>query len=152
MNYKFFIIIIILTSSFGISQNIYDTKIGDCETSRFSLESEKETAKIDDSQLFKVIHNALDEDVHNKLRGLLKLQIIVYTDGSSCLLSYENDTNIDKKDLNLNQLKSLIGSELEWNQLEESVSVLLEVKFKKKKTKLFRYGMQGSLGWHRLKK
>ena len=147
-----FCLAILLTSYISSSQNIYDTKIGNCETSRFSLESEKETAKIDDSQLFKVIHNALDEDVRNKLRGLLKLQIIVYTDGSSCLLSYENDTNIDKKDLNLNQLKFLIGSELEWNQLEENVAVLLEVKFKKKKTKLFRYGMHGGLGWHRLKK
>ena len=144
--------ILLIAVQNGISQNIYDNKLGDCDTSRFGLESKVEQAKIEDSKIIDAIKNSLNEKAFQKLRGVLKLQIIVYTDGSSCLFSYENETNLKASELDIDYIKTAVDTDLVWNKVEENVTALLEINFKKRKTVIRRMGIHGDLGWHILKK
>ncbi|PPK95585.1 hypothetical protein LY01_01176 [Nonlabens xylanidelens] len=152
LRYLIITCVLLTTVQHGISQNIYDNKLGDCDTSRFGLESKVEQAKIEDSKIIDAIKNSLNGKAFQKLRGVLKLQIIVYTDGSSCLFSYENETNLKASELDIDYIKTAVDTDLVWNKVEENVTALLEINFKKRKTVIRRMGIHGDLGWHILKK
>ena len=150
---KSIILFIILFAIFRntYSQNVYKEKLKNCDTKVFALESQKKTAKIDDKELIKFISKITPDDIRKKIRGTLKIQIIVYKDGTSCLFSYENETNIKSSELKIEEFKKLVDSSLIWNNGIENVAALIEIKFKKKKIELNRFGMDGISGWHKLK-
>jgi len=148
------ILFIILFTTFynTYSQNVYKEKLKNCDTKVFALESEKETAKIDNKELIKFISKITTVDIRKKIRGTLKIQIIVYKNGTSCLLSYENETNIKSSELKIKQFKNLVDAKLTWTNGIKNVAALIEIQFKKKNTKINRFGMDGKSGWHKLKK
>ena len=103
------------------------------------------------NKLIEFITSIIPDEVRDKIKGTLKLQIIVYKDGTSCLLSYENETNIKSKNLKIMTVKNLVDSKLVWTNGLENVAALVEIKFKKKGVLLKRLGMDGISGWHELK-
>ena len=145
-------ILFIFICNIGFSQQWYDEKYSDCDTSKFTLESKRLSASMDDKDLMKFLTTHLSFENNEKLKGILKLQIIVYTDGTSCLLSYTNDTNWNDTQISLVELKENIATDLVWTNEVENVSVLLEIKFKRNKISFKRYGMDRTSGYHVLKK
>jgi len=152
MTKKFLLLFFSLASFYLYSQNVYKEKFEDCSTKKFALESETETAKKDKNALIKLITQNIPENIQKKLRGKLKLQIIVYKDGTSCLLSYENSTTVNTDQLKIEKIKDIVDSKLVWINENKNVSALIELQFKKKKIVLKRYGMNAKSGWHELKK
>ncbi|NRB60444.1 MAG: hypothetical protein HRU50_10970 [Winogradskyella sp.] len=130
------------------AQNIYKEQLEGCDTKMFALESETKTAHIDDTEIIKALSTLIDDTQRNKIKGKLKLQIIVYTDSSSCLLSYENDTNMKTTNLNIEEFRAYINENLVWTNKDKNVAALIEIKFKKKKVVIERLGMDGKRGWH----
>lgn len=145
-------IILFITLFNSYSQNVYKEKLRNCNTKHFALESKKKIAKINDNELIKFISKITTNDIRKKIRGILKIQIIVYKNGTSCLLSYENETNIKSSELKIEQFKNLVDSNLIWVNGIKNVATLIEIKYKKGKIKLNRFGMDGISGWHKLKK
>jgi len=146
------LIIILFTTSFNsYSQNIYKEKLKRCNTKQFALESKNKTAKIADKELIKFISQITTDNIRKKIRGTLKIQIIVYKNGTSCLLSYENETNIKSSELKINEFKTLVDSSLIWENGIENVATLIEIKYQKKKITFTRFGLNGITGWHKLK-
>lgn len=135
----------------SLAQHWYDVHLDSCNTARFALESKTETARINPDTLKDFfLENSKIKEL-KKLKGILRLQIIVYSDGTSCLLSYTNDTNKTPEEIGIINLKEAINNKLKWNIEEESVSVFLEIKFKKNKLSFTRLGFDANLGRHRLK-
>lgn len=134
------------------AQNVYKVKLEGCDTERFALESQRATTTVEDDILLKFVTKHLSPEVRAQLRGILKLQILVYTNGSSCFLSYENETNASRADFNIPAMKTAIDAELTWSPPEKNIAALIEIRFSKKKAIIKRYGMHGALGWHELKK
>lgn len=125
--------------------------LGECNTERFALESVERTAEIENHQLIESLSKLISSEQRKKIKGNLKLQIIVYKEGNSCLFSYENDTNIKSLEMNFEVFKNFIDSNLKWKNGKENVAALLDVEFKRKKIEFTRLGMNGNIGWHELK-
>ena len=134
------------------AQNVYPLNFEGCNTSQFALESKNETAKIEDKLLTDAITKHLDAKTLKKLRGYLNLQVIVYEDGSCCLLSVENKANQSNNKLDFKQMKNNIDTGLSWKNGTKNVAALIEVKFKKQQIFIKRYGLDANRGWHTLKK
>lgn len=128
-----------------LGQNIFSEVFPGCNTDRFSLESDSTTAKITDEKLVSIITSAFPEKVKNKIEGSLTLQIIVDYDGSSCLLSVKNETNIKTKKLNL---KETIKNNLKWKIDNKKVSAIVLLLFEDKTVKVLRLGMNANKGVH----
>ncbi|ARN71090.1 hypothetical protein BST91_05205 [Nonlabens tegetincola] len=130
---------LILLLFFGIynvfAQSIYKVNLGNCNTQRFALESVDKIAEIENQELIKSVAKLITPEQRKKIRGILKLQIIVYKEGNSCLLSYENETNINSLELDFDKFKDFIDSNLEWKNGKQNVAALIEIKFKRKKLK-----------------
>lgn len=146
----FFLTIFSLLTITVTAQNIYPEVLEGCDTARFALESKEETAKKPKSLLIGFVTDNLAQE-KDQIRGELYLQIIVYKDGSSCLLSVENKTNFSSEELNIAKLKKNIDEELKWENGVENIAALVVLNFQKDKILLKRIGMHGDLGWHELK-
>ena len=145
---KIFVIAVFLIFGVSQSQNIFDEVFEGCDTSRFALESEVVSIKKDHSEILEVITSAFNDDIKRKIRGEIKLQVVVGLDGKSCLLSLENKSNIK---LNGLDLKNVIDENLIWEIPEERVSPIIRINFKKRKIIINRLGLNGNIGWHKLK-
>ena len=129
------------------AQHLFKEHYDECTTERFALESEIENAKIDEQKIVALLLKDLDEKQLKRLKGKLTLQILVDTDGTSCLLSVENEINIKSKVLNLkDKISSLI-----WIAPEKKVAAIVAIRFKKGKYEVKRLGMNADLGVHTLK-
>lgn len=135
---------------FSVSQfqNIFDEVFEGCDTSRFALESEIVRVKISHSKIINVVTSAFSDDIKRKIRGKIKLQVVVGLDDESCLLSIENKSNTK---FNVLDLKNIIDENLIWEIPEERVSPIIRINFKKKKIIVNRLGFNGNIGWHTLK-
>lgn len=152
MKKKLTIILILFLGVLNIySQSVYKEKLGKCNTERFALESVERTAKIENHELIKSISKLISNEQRKKIKGKLKLQIIVYKEGNSCLFSYENDTNIKSLEMDFEGFKNFIDNNLKWKNGKQNVAALLEIKFKRKKIEFTRFGMNANIGWHELK-
>ncbi|MGK4566975.1 hypothetical protein [Flavobacterium sp. 3HN19-14] len=82
-----------------------------------------------------------------KIRGVLRLQVIVDIDGSSCLISVENKTNIKTSKLDL---KTNVDKNLIWGKQAEKISPLIVLNFTGDNVVVTRFGL-GKQGIHELK-
>jgi hypothetical protein len=124
------------------AQNVFPNKFDACITDRFGLEKDSLEARIDSKYLINTVLSGIDEKYKSKLNGILKLQIIVNTDGKSCLISIENNTNIKTSKLNL---KKTIDDNLIWNiNQKNKVSPLIILKFNSNSVQLKRIGVSGN--------
>ncbi len=131
------------------AQNLFPEKFAGCNTDHFALESKVEDAKILPSVLMMIVTQKFGDENLKKISGILKLQIIVDTDGKSCLLSVENGTNVETSQMNL---KETIDQNLIWQKPSQKVAALVFLKFEGGKMYMKRMGLDGNLGWHELSK
>ncbi|RZJ71383.1 hypothetical protein [Flavobacterium sp.] len=142
--------ILLFCVGFAKAQNIYPTKFAGCNTDHFTIESKVESAKIEQSELIKVVSEAIGSEKMAKIEGILMLQIIVGKDGKSCLISLDNKTTIPTEEL---KIKDMIDSKLVWKVAPEKLSTMISLRFSSGKIKeIKRYGLHGDLGFHELKK
>ncbi len=142
---------IFLLGNTATAQNFYPEKFEGCDTQQFALESDSVYAKKDKEQLIQLLTGSMDEKALSKTFGVLRVQIIAYEDGSSCLISYENNTTLDEETLNMAKIKETIDSELVWDEVLKACSPLMELKFRRKKISLKRIGFNGKKGMHELR-
>ena len=149
---QYFVIIIFIFFIFdeSLAQNIYPEKMEGCNTEHFALESDSTTAKKDSRDIIELVTRNWQPEITDKIRGVLKIQVIAYEDKSSCLISFENNTNINNETLNLHKMKTLIDNELIWDEVDKTVSPMIELKFNKDQIILSRFGMNGKKGFHKL--
>ncbi len=149
MNRFITILILILATGFvAKTQNIFPEAFLDCDTEQFALESDTTNARISGQVLIDVITKDFSRKTRNSISGRLALQIIVYMDGRSCLLSMENDTNISSDKL---KIKPAIDNELKWEVPTKVVSAIVMLHFDKNDIRVQRFGMNTKRGgWHEI--
>lgn len=138
-----FILLLAFYSLTANAQNIYPEKFAGCNTDRFALEKDSIRTKIDMKYFINTLLSGIDAKNREKLSGALSLQIIVDTDGHSCLISIENETNISTDKLNL---KATIDNSLIWQKPKQKVSPMLMLKFNPVSVQYKRIGMNGKAG------
>ncbi|OWW24540.1 hypothetical protein B4Q04_14580 [Zobellia sp. OII3] len=143
---KIVIILLILSANQIYCQNIFTEKFDLCNTTYFETESDSVLAK-PISDFVNVIATNLNDDKVKTIRGILSLQIIVDEDGRSCLLSVENNTNIETDEL---FLKTSIDDNLLWHKLNRQVSVIVAIKFYGNEVEIKRIGISKEKGFHEL--
>ena len=143
-----FLILLLLSGYNTFSQHLFTKKYDGCDTKTFSLESDSVTAKVSDRVIMDIVASAIDPKAITKISGDLLLQILVNEDGSSCLLSLENRTNVRTKKLNL---KEAIDQQLTWSPIDEKVSAIVSLKFVDQNIGMKRLGVNGHTGIHELK-
>lgn len=144
---KLFYIITIFLSLKSFSQNVFPEKFSGCITDQFALESDSIIGVTDFKKIIKIVYSSLDEKSKSKINGELSLQIIVNKDGSSCLISLKNDTNIKSSKL---KLKETIDSNLKWEIPFKKVSPLIILKFNSDTIIYRRLGVNLKKGNHNL--
>lgn len=127
-------------------QNIFDEKYVSCDTEYFKTESDTISVEMA-SDFVKTLSSNFDDETVKKIRGILSLQIIVGTDGKSCLLSLDNETNIETSKL---AIKSIIDENLLWKKPKEKVSVIVAIKFYGNAVEVKRLGISKEKGFHEL--
>jgi hypothetical protein len=130
------------------SQDVFPEKFEGCITDHFALESDTAIARHDVAEFVQQMKNWLGEQVAASPRGTLKLQIIVNLDGSSCLLSVENSTNVKTRKM---KLKEFVDQHVKWTPPSEKLAALVVLEFTKFGIGYRRMGMNGKKGWHYLK-
>ena len=136
-----------VSATIVLGQALFPEKFEGCNTDQFGLESDTATAKIADQHLISTITASFDEKTMSNINGKLTLQILVNLDGTSCLLSLKNDTNIKTSKMNL---KTVIDRQLQWDEVDEKVSPVILLIFSKKGIAFKRLGMNRKKGVHEL--
>lgn len=73
------------------------------------------------------------------------MQVIVDTQGNSCLLSIKNKTNYQTGELNLS---NVVNDNLKWKNSDTlKVSALISIKFEEKRRTIKRIGYEFGEGW-----
>lgn len=143
---KTLVIIAVLFLPQAYSQNIFEEKFDDCNIGYFKTESDTTSVEMV-SDFVKMLSTNFDDETVKRIRGILSLQIIVDTEGKSCLLSLENQTNINTVKLGV---KSIIDNKLLWEKPKETVSVILATKFYGNVVEIKRIGLSKEKGFHEL--
>ena len=143
-----FVAALLLFSLHGKAQNIFPEKFTGCNTDHFSLEHDSIEVKKSADELLNGITQHFTPETKKKIRGELKLQVIVDLNGNSCLISVENKTNMTTSELDL---KTNIDKNLIWDKPTEKVSPLIVLNFKKGTILIRRFGLDGNTGFHELK-
>lgn len=139
-------ILVILITVQAQSQHIFKEKFEECNTDYFKTESDTTSVEMA-SDFVKTLSSNFDDETVKKIRGILALQIIVGTDGKSCLLSLDNETNIDTSKL---AIKAIIDEHLLWEKPKEKISVIVATKFYGNAVEIKRLGISKEKGFHEL--
>ncbi|WP_040252094.1 hypothetical protein [Psychroserpens mesophilus] len=142
---RLLILIFILTNSGIQAQNLFNEKFEGCNTDRFGTEQDSIKVRPTEKDIVYVLENNLNKESIKKIRGLISFQIIVDLDGKSCLVSVDNETNISTTKLNL---KEIIDQNLIWQKPTEKTSVIVAIKFHRKKVEKKRIGMNRKKGFY----
>lgn len=148
MKFLFSLAFVFCFSLFGSAQNIFPEKFEGCSTDRFTMEKDTVSVKLQSTEIARVLEKAIDSKSRAKIKGGLLLQVIVDTDGNSCLISIKNDTNIPSRKM---KLKEVIDAELIWEKPKEKVSPMISVSFRGDSLYITRLGLGGDKGIHELK-
>ena len=141
------IILLFLTfSSFG--QNMFETKLSDCNANSFFLEGSEIYAQKDISELLKEILNDIDSTKITKIKGEIKIQIYVDENGNVCCISMENNLNIVGKKIDF---AKIIESSTKWSSpIREgkatAICTILRLEFTNDKIIIQRQGYNRKLG------
>lgn len=130
------------------SQNLFDIKFDNCNTDKFIFEKDTMSAIVGDSLLVAVLTSGFEESIRKEIRGTVSLQIIVNTEGKSCLLSAKNESNIGIEKLHL---KKSVNDNLVWEKPKENISTLVLLRFEKKGLIIKHLGMVADEGLQELK-
>lgn len=127
------------------AQHLFSTTFQDCVTDQFALESDTINAGLSSVDFVEGIMEQLKSEVKKKIKGELIFQILVDKEGNSCLLSFDNKTNIRTKKLNF---KKWIDHNIKWNAPSKKVSAIISLKFIGERVDYSRIGNNGNKGWH----
>lgn len=145
---KIWLLIIFLIFQVRVySQELLPEKFAACDAPSFLLESDTTVARISDDKLIAIIVSGFEKNVKTKIAGVLQMQIIVDSNGNSCLLSIKNKTNIKTEALNL---KNTIDQKLKWNRPMQGVSTLVVLYFEATQISLKRFGYSSEYGWQEI--
>ncbi len=133
----FFTTLLLVVVQTAFSQNVYPEATNHCYLDQFLLESDAIIAKNDNEKIIEAITGNWDDKIKNKIEGVIGLQILVDNRGSSCLVSYRNDTNQKVKKLNL---EANVNDNLKWPRQPKKVSAIVVLEFKKGKITARRMG------------
>lgn len=142
------LLFILLTCLNVNAQNLFPEKFEGCDTSRFTIEKDFEKVHAGVPEIINVIKKGLDNKTQRQIKGIIQLQVLVNTDGTSCLLSLKNETNIAIEKLNL---KKVIDERLVWNKPEEMICAIISVSFRSGMIGIARLGLDTENGYHDLK-
>ena len=142
MKNLFFFVFFFFFNSNCKAQNVYPEKFSGCITDHFALEKDSLVGKTDINQLIKIVLSSLDDKSKSKIEGVLSLQIIVNLDGSSCLISMKNETNIKSSKF---KLKDVIDT-IKWEIPIKKISPLIQLKFNPNSIQYRRLGINGNKG------
>ncbi len=135
-------------TTFVNAQALFPEVYKGCNTATMTLESDTATITKEPKEIANLLIDNISEQVMRKLAGRITMQIIVYSDGSNCVFSIENESNIDSKELNL---KPIFDNNLSWNTHDQlPISVLIELDFNKGKLNYRRLGVSTEKGLHEL--
>ena len=148
MRFIFILTFVFCFSLFGTAQNIFPEKFDGCNTDRFAMEKDTVSVKLQNAEIARVFEKAIDSKSRAKIKGNLLLQVIVDTDGNSCLISIKNDTNIPSGKM---RLKEVIDAELVWEKPKEKKSPMISLNFSGNALYITRLGLGGDKGIHELK-
>lgn len=133
---------LLLSFNYFQAQNLFPLKIEGCQTDKFELEKDSIKANIGTRKFIDIICSNLNSEDLSRIKGVLKVQIIVYKDGSSCLISFDNKTNIKTSKFNL---KKTIDEKVKWEtKSDEKISPLIILNFSKKSILFRRIGISGN--------
>ena len=127
------------------SQHLFEEKFEGCETSHFVVEKDKITVTPKED-IINILSTNFDKVVVEKIRGVLSFQILVYKNGESCVLSLQNETNIETDKLNL---KEILENNLSWSKPDENKTAIVSIKFFGDSVGLKRIGMNDK-GFHEI--
>jgi hypothetical protein len=146
MNRFLFLILIIniLFIPLTGSQNLFSNKFDDCISDKFSIEKDHIEVFVK-SDLANILVNNFDNHTVKTIKGTLSLQVLVNEKGESCLISFENKTNIQSDKL---RLKQIIDTNLFWYIPKEKVSAIIVINFLGNKLQILRFGLSSEKGYH----
>jgi len=146
MRKNLWLLLIVLIANTIKAQSLFPEEFDGCNTTHFIIEKDTATVHANIVDMTKIFKNGLNNKVQKQIKGIIKLQILVDTEGNSCLLSLKNETNIQTEKLNL---KEIIDSKLVWNKPESMMSVILYISFKSGMMGFARLGLDEK-GFHKL--
>jgi|GEM_PF-2752491 len=144
--YLSFFLLFLTLSSFG--QNMFETKLSDCNANAFFLEGSEVFAQKDISVLLTEILNNIDSTKISKLNGEIKIQIFVDEFGNVCCISMENNLNKVGKKIDF---AKIIESSTKWSPpIREgkttSICTILKLAFTNDNITIQRQGYNRKLG------
>jgi ligand-binding sensor domain-containing protein len=86
-------IVVFLANNFSTAQNLFQTKLENCNTEKFCLDCGDEKASYKSDKFEKLLER-LNKSLNLKgIKGLLKLQVLVDSKGKGCVLSHTDKSN-----------------------------------------------------------
>ncbi len=139
-----------LFSQSALAQHLFPEKYYRCNIAGMTLEQDTAKAKKDPSEFIELFTSSTPEATRRRLEGRLTMQIVVYQDGSNCLLSVENNTTVTTEDLGL---KTMIDKKLRWFPHKDLyISTIVELTFDGAGEVVYRrLGFDFDRGLHELK-
>ena len=139
---------LVFLSSISLGQNMFETKLDDCNASKFFLEGKEIFAQKDMSVLLTEITSRIDSASLTKLRGQLKIQIYVDTLGNACCLSMQNELNRFGEKIDF---KKIINNYTKWTPpIREgkltSICTIIRLEFADDNIIIERQGFNSKLG------
>lgn len=126
------------------AQQIFMEKLTLCNATPFVMETDTTTAKVADTTIVRIIKQCFDPRIKTVIQGKLLLQILVDQRGRSCLLSYENNTNLPN---HVMKLEETINKELVWNVVPQVTCAVVRVTITKEEINIKRLGINQNKTW-----
>ncbi len=126
------------------AQHIFREKLTLCNATPFVMETDTTTAKVADTTFVRIIKQCFDPRIKTVIQGKLLLQILVDQRGRSCLLSYENNTNLPN---HVMKLEETINKELMWSVVSQVTCAVVRVTITKDEITIKRLGINQNKTW-----
>jgi len=142
---KLILLIVTMLTTTVYGQHIFTEQESNCNYQSMSLESSKILVeyKSNDSLYYDLIKN-VDIKYLAKVKGDIKIQILVDSQGSPCCVSVSNETNVSSSKLKIvKNVNSMTG----WNKPTSSytkVCIIIEIIYENDKVTVKRLGVGGN--------
>ncbi len=136
--------LLLMAVSSARAQQIFMEKLTLCNATPFVMETDTTTAKVADTTFIRIIKQSFDPRIKTVIQGKLLLQILVDQRGRSCLLSYENNTNLPN---HVMKLEETINKELFWSVVPQVTCAVVRVTITKDEISIKRLGINQNKTW-----
>ncbi|MGW8121254.1 hypothetical protein ACV07N_01245 [Roseivirga echinicomitans] len=133
----FSLLLCLSVSSQAFAQHVFPEVVDNCYLDQFVYETDELLAKLENEKIIEIVTASWDEKTKSSAEGILGFQVLVDNRGTSCLMSFRNETNIKTKKLNL---VNSVNDNLKWPRMPQKVSVIVVMEFKKGEITMKRMG------------